>query len=107
MIQYYEKYLEVGQGDGLKVALERLLFQKGFNRLVESIIIMITEDVGNIMKIVKGIIIRWDINAASKKRANIVISEFASAVSVGYMIKDQLLYITINLDMKKQLNVGL
>lgn len=74
---------------------------------MESIIIMITEDVGNIMKIVKGIIIRWDINSSSKKRANIVISEFASAVSVGYMIKDQLLYITINLDMKKQLNVGL
>lgn len=42
LIEYYEKYLEVGQTDGLKIALERLLFQKSFNKLVESIIIMIT-----------------------------------------------------------------
>lgn len=59
---------------------------------------MITEDVGNIMKIVKGIIIRWAINKNNaKKTSKLVISEFASATSVDYEVKDQLLNITINL----------
>jgi hypothetical protein len=36
---------------------------------------MIIEDVGNIMKIVKGIIVKWAINKKSaKKKANIMIS---------------------------------
>lgn len=36
---------------------------------------MIIEDVGNIMKIVKGIIVKWTINKISaKKKANIMIS---------------------------------
>jgi hypothetical protein len=75
LINYYEKSLEFGNDFSIKIALEKLIYQKQFNRLVESIIIMITEDVGNIMKIVKGIIIKWSINDKNKrKRAKLVIS---------------------------------
>jgi hypothetical protein len=83
LINYYEKYLEYGGQQCMKIALEKLLFQKEFSRLIECIVLMITEDVSNIMKIVKGIIIKWDINKKSnKKRGKIVICELASAVSV-------------------------
>ncbi len=59
---------------------------------------MITEDVSNIMKIVKGIIIRWDINKReSKKTGKVLIGESARATSVYYEVKDGLLIININL----------
>jgi hypothetical protein len=62
VISYYEEYLKVGGDESIKVAVEKLLFQHAFNRLVECIVMMIAEDVSNIMKIVKGIIIKLSIN---------------------------------------------
>ena len=58
----------MGGDENIKVALEKLLFHNDFNRLVECIVIMIAEDVSNIMKIVKGIIIKLDINNKKSKR---------------------------------------
>jgi len=68
VISYYE-YLKVGGEENIKVALEKLLFNNSFNRLVECIVIMIAEDVSNIMKIVKGIIIKLDVNNKKSKRS--------------------------------------
>lgn len=45
------------------------------NTLIETILLMITEDVRNIMKIVKGIILQFAINDSKKqKKANVIIS---------------------------------
>ena len=69
MISYYEEYLKAGGDEDIKVALEKLLFHNNFNRLVECIVIMIAEDVSNIMKIVKGIIIKLDVNNGKSRRS--------------------------------------
>ena len=69
MISYYEEYLRAGGDEDIKVALEKLLFHNNFNRLVECIVIMIAEDVSNIMKIVKGIIIKLDVNNGKSRRS--------------------------------------
>ncbi len=69
MISYYEEYLKAGGDEDIKVALEKLLFHNNFNRLVECIVIMIAEDVSNIMKIVKGIIIKLDVNSGKSRRS--------------------------------------
>lgn len=100
VISYYEEYLRAGGEESIKVAVERLLFHPDFNRLVECIVIMIAEDVSNIMKIVKGIIIKLDINnQKSRRTARIRVSELASLVSVDYEVRDELLSITINIQM--------
>lgn len=69
MISYYEEYLKAGGDEDIKVALEKLLFHNNFNRLVECIVIMIAEDVSNIMKIVKGIIIKLEVNSGKSRRS--------------------------------------
>jgi oligoendopeptidase F len=69
VISYYEEYLKAGGDEDIKVALEKLLFHNNFNRLVECIVIMIAEDVSNIMKIVKGIIIKLDVNGGKSRRS--------------------------------------
>jgi hypothetical protein len=69
VISYYEEYLKAGGDEDIKVALEKLLFHNNFNRLVECIVIMIAEDVSNIMKIVKGIIIKLDVNSGKSRRS--------------------------------------
>lgn len=89
VISYYEEYLKAGGEESIKVALEKLLFHNNFNRLVECIVIMIAEDVANIMKIVKGIIIKLDVNnKQSKKSAKVRVSQLANLTSVNYEVKD-------------------
>jgi len=74
------------------------------SQLIETILLMITEDVRNIMKIVKGIILSLSVNTSKNKKANVIISTNVSAVSVEYSVKDQLLYLIIGLKMDKNLN---
>lgn len=66
---------------------------------------MITQDVSNIMRIVKGIIIKWSINDnKAKRRANLIISNHVSIISIDYEVKSEILNIILNLEMNKNIN---
>lgn len=67
---------------------------------------MITEDVKNIMNLVKGIIIRFDINKGGKEVANIILSENTSINGVVFEMRESLLYMTFNMKIKNELNKG-
>lgn len=68
------------------------------NRLIENILLMISEDVNNIMKIVKGIVLKFTINKVlTKKKAKVIIFEYANAIFVEYEVIDNILNIIIHL----------
>lgn len=48
---------------------------------------MITEDIRNIMSIVKGIIITLGVNEDIKAVGNVILSETTSATAVDYEVK--------------------
>ena len=65
---------------------------------------MITEDIRNIMSIVKGIIITIGINEKNEAKGNVILSENTSATSIEYEVKESLLYIKFHLKVKSKLN---
>lgn len=62
LIELYKQQLKQGTTLPIKIASEKFLYNSSFCDLLERILLMVTEDIGNIMSIVKGIIIKFQIN---------------------------------------------
>ena len=103
-MNYYKGLRNIGEDRSIRICCEELLFHKDFEGLLENILLMITEDIRNIMTLVKGIIVKLTINESKRRVSKVVLSSSSSIYSVDYEVKESLLYVTFNLEVKKNLN---
>jgi len=88
----------------MKPILEHLLMNSEMYNIIVTLLMMIAEDIKSIMKIIKGILIKFELNKKVDKVKPIIISTTTNLCSIEYVINESILHIILNLEMSNNLN---